>query len=80
MVTCIMDTLIYASWKHASGIYTSWKRILDTSIMDTCIMDTCIMVTRTKSRGSKGLQLEVGAWRAPRLLVFYDWMDIDTCG
>ena len=24
---------------------------------------------RTKSRGPKGLQLEVGAWRAPRLLV-----------
>ena len=24
---------------------------------------------RTKSRGQKGLQLEVGAWRAPRLLV-----------
>merc|ERR1711928_289650 len=45
MVTCIMDTLIYASWRHASGIFTSCKRILDTSIMDTSIMDTCIMIT-----------------------------------
>ena len=28
---------------------------------------------RTKSRGSKGLQLEVGAQRAPRLLVLDNW-------
>ena len=29
-------------------------------------------VRRTKSRGRKGLQLEVGVQRAPRLLVYYN--------
>ena len=29
------------------------------------------MARRTKSRGPKGLKLEVGAWKVPRLLVFH---------
>ena len=38
-------SLIYASWKNASGIHASQNRNMDKSIMDTCIMDTCIMDT-----------------------------------
>ena len=32
-------------------------------------LDQVAISGRTKSRGPKGLQLEVGAWSAPRLLV-----------
>ena len=37
---------------------------------------TGLSARRTKSRGPKGLQIEVGARRAPRLLVYiYIYMD-----
>ena len=44
---------------------------MDTCILDTvqCIIDTCIMES-----GPKCQQLEVGARRAPKLLVYYIWI------
>ena len=81
--TCIMDTCITDTFIMDTSIMdTSY---MHHSCTDICIIDIEVLVLvtlrgshglsarrarRTNSRGPKGLQLEVGARRAPRLLVF----------
>ena len=43
--------------------WSTWSKIVQN--------DPKWLARRTKSRGPKGLQLKVGAWRAPRLLVYH---------
>ena len=84
MDACIMGTCIMDKWITdicivdicIAGTFT-----MNTNIMDTCIMDTCAWVTRPEHpkgakdevKRPKGLQLEVRARRAPRLLVYYNF-------